>query len=104
MTTCAIMSDMPKCKTVLEVGCGPGSHSLILASSFLNRDGGVLVSTDVSSKMIQKLKETYEEESDYGLIPSNKSFIDTKSDYSQFDEASSNILKNKCDIENIVQA
>lgn len=70
----------------------------------MDRNGGVLVSTDVSSKMIQKLKETYEEESDYGLVPSNKYYIDTENDYSEIYDESHIIIKKKCDIEEIVQA
>jgi len=59
MVTCAVMADMQKCKRVLEVACGPGGHSKILATSFLNRDGGVLVSCDYSAGMVKKLKETF---------------------------------------------
>jgi ubiquinone/menaquinone biosynthesis C-methylase UbiE len=62
MVTCAVMSNMQKCKRVLEVACGPGCHSKILATSFLNRDGGVLVSCDYAPNMVKKLKETFDEE------------------------------------------
>jgi len=60
MVTCAVMANMPQCKRVIEVACGPGVHSKILATSFLNRDGGVQVSCDYSGGMVKKLKETFE--------------------------------------------
>jgi len=42
---------MPSRKKILEVGCGPGKHSLMLAKSFLS-NGSVLVSCDISKGMI----------------------------------------------------
>ena len=50
---------------VLEVACGPGKHSLMLASSFLKLKG-VLVSCDFSSNMIKKLAYNYNQsDNDY---------------------------------------
>jgi len=60
----------------LEVGCGPGKHSQILASSFL-KEGGVLVSSDFAIKMMDILKNKYEsEDCDYTKVPGNKLVID----------------------------
>ena len=50
---------------VIEVGCGPGKHSLTLASSFL-KINGVLVSCDFSSNMVKMLAKNYNEsDNDY---------------------------------------
>ena len=50
---------------VLEVACGPGRHSLMLASSFL-KVGSVLVSCDYSELMVKRLADYYEtEDTDY---------------------------------------
>jgi ubiquinone/menaquinone biosynthesis C-methylase UbiE len=46
------MTSMMHKKRSIEVGCGPGRHSLMLASTFLRRDGGVLVSCDFSNWMV----------------------------------------------------
>lgn len=104
MVTCAVMANMQNCKRVIEVACGPGAHSKILASSFLNRDGGVLVSCDYSIGMVKKLKETFEEKHDFTLAPGNKALMDTETDYNEYVEGSTSELKNKCDIEKIIEA
>jgi len=49
--TCAVMTNMNACDRVLEVACGPGKHSLMLASTFL-KEKGVLVSCDFSAAMV----------------------------------------------------
>ena len=59
--TCAVMTDMGNADRVLEVGCRPGKHSLMLAQTLLKQKG-VLVSCDYSGAMIQRLKENYETE------------------------------------------
>ena len=46
-----VRAQIPAGSTVLEVGCGPGKHSVMLAKEFL-QEGGVLVSCDYSEKMI----------------------------------------------------
>ena len=51
LTTCATMTEMWKADRTLEVGCGPGRHSIMLASSFL-KNGGVLVASDFSKDMV----------------------------------------------------
>lgn len=53
-TTCAVMTNMLTADRTLEVACGPGKHSLMLASSFLKPDG-VLVSCDYSNAMVKRL-------------------------------------------------
>ena len=50
--TCAIMTDMKNADRTIEVSCGPGKHSSLLASQFLKK-GGVLVSCDYSMEMIK---------------------------------------------------
>ena len=102
MVTCAVMAEVPKCKRVLEVACGPGVHSKILATSFLNRDGGVLVSCDFAPSMVKKLKVNFETEHDYNLAPGNKSLIDTETNYNEFSQDGE--LKNKCDLDKIIEA
>lgn len=62
---------------VLEVACGPGKHSLLLASSFL-KIKGVLVSCDFSKKMVQRLEFNYENtDSDFTKVDGNKYKIDS---------------------------
>ena len=78
-TTCAVMTSMMHKKRSIEVGCGPGRHSLMLASTFLRKDGGVLVSCDFSNWMVQKLAQNYKE-GDYSKVPGNKSLIDLKNE------------------------
>lgn len=55
------MANIHTSKRVLEVACGPGSHSVLLASNYIPKDGGVLVSCDFSGAMVQKLKQNYSE-------------------------------------------
>ena len=76
MITCATMANVSGSKRVIEVACGPGKHSIVLATSFLNRDGGVLVSCDYSGVMVEQLKANYNSEHDYGLVKGNKYFIE----------------------------
>tara|TARA_B110000285_G_C14686874_1_gene407269 strand:- start:72 stop:434 length:363 start_codon:yes stop_codon:yes gene_type:complete len=104
MVTCAVMTNMQNCKRVLEVACGPGAHSKILATSFLNRDGGVLVSCDYAQEMVKKLKETFEQEHDFTLAPGNKFLMDSETDYNAFAEGSTTELKNKCDLDKIIES
>jgi hypothetical protein len=62
---------------VLEVACGPGKHSLLLASSFL-KIKGVLVSCDFSKKMVQRLEFNYQNtDSDFTKVDGNKYKIDS---------------------------
>ena len=60
------MTNMKKADKVLEVGCGPGAHSVMLAQNFL-KVNGILVSCDYSKKMIANLEDNYLE-SDYMLV------------------------------------
>jgi ubiquinone/menaquinone biosynthesis C-methylase UbiE len=45
------MAKASQCNTVLEVACGTGTHSEIIAMSYLKK-GGVLVSCDFSKDMV----------------------------------------------------
>jgi len=55
------MANIHSSKRILEVACGPGSHSVMLASSFIPKDtGAVLVSCDFSRNMVKKLKKNYQ--------------------------------------------
>jgi len=56
--TCAVMTDMQKADKVLEIACGPGKHSLMMASSFLKK-GGVMVSSDYSPEMVNMLERNF---------------------------------------------
>ena len=79
-TTCLEMTKARSCKTVLEVGCGPGLHSEVIATSFLRNDGAVLVSSDFSNEMIGMLKQRFDK-SDFTLVDGNKCLIDDETDY-----------------------
>ena len=96
------MTEMPKADRVLEVACGPGKHSLMLASSFLKK-GGVLVSSDYSPQMVQLLAKNYSnEESDFALVPGNKFNIDSSTDYTEFANENCDTLKTQCDLDSII--
>jgi len=73
------MTQMQNAKRTVEVGCGPGRHSLMLANSMLRHDGGVLVSCDFSQAMCKKVKENYESPAaDYSLVEGNKSLFESE--------------------------
>jgi ubiquinone/menaquinone biosynthesis C-methylase UbiE len=57
-TTCAVMTNVPAAQRTIEVGCGPGRHSIMLASNFV-QPGGVLVSTDISNEMVKRVAHHY---------------------------------------------
>jgi len=53
--TCAYMANTINCKRIIEVACGPGFNSSVLASSYLGsrfNKGAALVSCDFSKEMI----------------------------------------------------
>ena len=61
---------------VLEVGCGSGIGSEIMAMSLLSKqDAPVAVISDFSGNMMEYTKQRFDE-SDYVLIPGNKVTID----------------------------
>mmetsp|Transcript_17642 Transcript_17642/g.51353 ORF Transcript_17642/g.51353 Transcript_17642/m.51353 type:complete len:321 (-) Transcript_17642:138-1100(-) len=66
--TCLSMIDVEKHDRVLEAGCGPGTHSLLISKNFLKSGNSVLVSTDFSKGMLSKLKTIYDE-SDFTKVP-----------------------------------
>ena len=93
---------MYKVKRVLESSCGTGRHSIVMAQSFLNPEGGVLVSTDFSGEMVRRLNERYSSPNcEYSMLKDrNKFLINTETNYCEYNEGSG--LKHKCDIEDII--
>ena len=89
LVTCASMVEITSAKKTLEVACGTGAHSVMLASTFIP-DGGVLVSCDFSKAMIAKAKKNFSK-SDYAKINGNKVLID--------DEVNMN---EKCNLQEII--
>ena len=80
------MTNMPARKRILEVGCGPGKHSLMLAKTFLSI-GSVLVSCDISKGMVQAIKQNYENpQEDFSLVPGNKFAVDVETDFTEIGE------------------
>lgn len=76
ITTCAVLTDMHKADKVLEVACGSGTHSLMLASHFLKK-GATLVSCDISTEMIKSFAEKFiTGDNEYRYNPDNKALID----------------------------
>ena len=97
------MANAINSKRILEVACGPGRHSLFLASNFLTKDKGVLVSCDFSNGMVKKLKRNYNEgDHDYNKVPGNKSVIDDQTDYLALSDEDNTKLKNMCDVQKII--
>lgn len=62
IVTCAVMAKVFSAKRTLEVACGSGRHSQLLASQYIQPNGSVLVSCDFSSQMVQIMKAKYESE------------------------------------------
>jgi len=93
ITTCAVMAGIDKAKRTIEVGCGPGRHSQMLASNFV-QPGGVLVSTDISGGMVKRLAQNYFNNSEFSMVKGNLFAADTETDYCN--------LENKCDLEDII--
>ena len=56
--TCLNMVDSLNSKRIIEVGCGPGLHSQLIAKSFMSK-GSLLVSCDFSTEMVNKMKARY---------------------------------------------
>ncbi len=53
--TCAAMAEVFNSKRTLEVACGSGRHSNLLATEFV-QPGSVLVSCDFSQEMVKMMK------------------------------------------------
>jgi ubiquinone/menaquinone biosynthesis C-methylase UbiE len=91
-------------RRILEVACGPGRHSMMLSTAFL-QPKGVLVSCDYSNAMVNSLKKNYESEAcDFAKVPGNKVVMDIETDYLSFADEQSTTLKNHCDLDAIVAA
>lgn len=100
--TCASMTKAYSAKTIIEVGCGTGLTSLLLASSFLTSEKGVLVACDLAPQMIQLLKANFSDASnDYCQVPGNKSLVDTETNFCELNADQS--LKHKVDLPAIIQ-
>ena len=66
---------------ILEVGCGTGTGSEIIAQTVMSKQGSpILVMSDFSGEMMRLAKRRLEE-SDYSLIPGNKLEVDTETDF-----------------------
>jgi len=92
------MTDIYNSNRTLEVGCGPGKHSVTLASSFI-KTKSILVSCDFSKSMVDKLKVNYDE-SDYCKIEGNKYIVDDQTNYGHINSDSK--LVNQIDLDKIV--
>ena len=76
------MAKVYEAKRTLEVACGGGRHSQLLASQYIQPNGSVLVSCDFSNEMVKTMKRKYESEDfDFQLVKGNKFLIDIDSDY-----------------------
>lgn len=83
---------------MLEVACGPGKHSNLIAQSYLRPDSSVLVSCDYSNAMVQKLGTNYAT-SDFSMVAGNKYAIDSV-DYCEM--VGDSQLKNQCDLDAVI--
>ncbi|CDW71332.1 ubiquinone menaquinone biosynthesis methyltransferase [Stylonychia lemnae] len=69
-----------KCKRILEVACGGGYQSLMLAKTMLQK-GGALVIGDISSKMMELVQSKFDDKelsSGYTDVAGNKYHITTE--------------------------
>jgi len=100
-TTCAVMTNVQQADRVLEVACGPGNHSLMLAQTFL-KNKGVLVSCDFSGEMVKKVHQNYsQKDNDYVKVEGNKFLIDIETNYNEIADESNASLKNLCDLDKL---
>ena len=103
LVTCAAMTKAYNAKTIIEVGCGTGLTSLLLARSFLPSNKGVLVSCDLAPQMIHLLKANFDNQTnDFSQIPGNKSLIDTETNYCELN--ADQTLANKVDLQSIISS
>ena len=77
-------------KMTLEVACGSGAHSVMLASTFIP-DGGILVSCDFSKAMIAKANLNFAK-SDFVKIKENIALISEEVD-----------MNEKCNLKDIIK-
>ena len=78
---CAELTDLPnKTGAVIEVGCGSGLQSEVLAKAFLKGHGSLLVSCDFSTAMISMMEQRYDQ-STFQQTEGNKVVIDRDTDY-----------------------
>ena len=57
--TCLTMVDSFNKQRLLEVGCGTGTHSGLIAKDFICPEKFLLVSCDFSTEMVTKMKNRY---------------------------------------------
>jgi len=74
--TCAVMANTLNCSRVIEVACGPGFNSSVIANSYLNRNKSALVCCDFSKEMVRNAKEHFENESDFTKVQDNLSHFE----------------------------
>lgn len=77
--TCLAMTNAAQCKSIVEVGCGPGFHSEFIAKNYLS-NGGLLVSCDFSTSMIKLLNNRYAQ-SEFLKIEGNTVHVDHLTDF-----------------------
>ena len=101
--TCAVMSKMKQADRVLEVGCGPGLGSVMIAQNYL-KDGGVLVSSDLNFGMMYRYNKHFMR-SDFAKVKQNKFIFEDEINFGETTTKGQNTqLKYLCDIEQIVKA
>ena len=54
------MVDAAHCDRILEVGCGSGTHSEVIALNYLKK-GGLLVSCDFSKDMVTRASQRFQD-------------------------------------------
>ena len=101
--TCAVMTQMPSADRVLEVGCGPGLGSVMIAQNYL-KDGGVLVSADSNFGMMYRYNKHFSR-SDFVKVKQNKFIFEDEINFGETTTKNNTTqLKYLCDIEQIVKA
>lgn len=94
------MTGSSQASRVIEVACGPGFNSSLIASSYLGKDNCVLVSCDFSEDMIKLAKQHFDEVSDFKHVPGNEYYFEQGINYNETNEKEE--LKNQCDIEKVI--
>ena len=85
--TCLSMVDSFNKEKVLEVGCGSGIHSELIANAFI-KSPGMLVSCDFSNEMVRKMKANYEK-SDF--TKQSDVLIDTETDHTSSETSTADL-------------
>jgi len=75
---------MHECERVLEVGCGAGLGSTMIAQNYLKK-GGVQVSCDLNFGMMYRLNKKFLK-SDFPKVKGNKYLFEDEINFSATDE------------------